>query len=180
MRIAFLLRGLPLLALLAGGCKNAQTTTMDTNSSGSAPAQLDFNAGPPTIVYKTKNDYTDKVAIILQKDKTSIASYPHPRDIAKRGNEVKPTVLANGYLLDNQGINAQVAFTRYTFAQYAALPKAPTLAELQVSIIDKDPLEQICHCGNRNQFKQVEDNLNQLIAQNLIPCKALPLPGKTE
>ncbi|GEO06996.1 hypothetical protein AAE02nite_46600 [Adhaeribacter aerolatus] len=133
---------------------------------------LDFSAGPPTIVYKTKRDYTNKVAVIFNADKTAIVAYPHPQDIAKKGERVKPTMLAQGYLLDNQGLNENAAFTQYTFEEYAALAKAPTLAELKASIIDKDPFMELCHCGNRNQFRAIEAELNQLIIRKLIPCLA--------
>ncbi len=159
-----------LTALLLAGCQSAQQSMTPTTTR---TVPLDFSAGRPTIVYKTKQDYTNKVAIMLTADKTQIASYPHPQDIAKRKEEVKPTRLAEGYLLDNQGINQYVAFTNYTFEEYAALPQTPSLVELKARIIDADPLQYLCHCGNRNQFKSLEVSLNELIAQNLTPCKIL-------
>ncbi|QMU28074.1 hypothetical protein [Adhaeribacter radiodurans] len=157
---------------LAAACQSPKES-MKNSAAATTGNQLDFSAGPPTIVYKTKQDYTDKVAVILTLDKTGIASYPHPQDIAKRGNKVKPLMLADGYLLDNQGINQNVAFTSYTFEQYAALPQAPSLEELKTRIIDKEPLQYMCHCGNRNQFTSLETTLNSFIAQKLAPCKTL-------
>ncbi|RDC62141.1 hypothetical protein [Adhaeribacter pallidiroseus] len=167
MRIVLLMT---LATWVAGGCQINQKS-MTPNSTLAAP--LDFSAGPPTIIYKTKQDYTNQVAVILTPDKTSIAAYPHPQDIANKGNQVKPTLLANGYLLDNQGINPNVAFTSYTFAQYAALPQAPSLEELKNSIINADPLAYICNCGNRNQYGDIAASMNNLIAQKLAPCKTL-------
>jgi hypothetical protein len=168
------------VACFGGGCRQTKEA-MKTNNPEQSQEQtrLDFTAGPPTIVYKTKHDYADKVAVTLNEDKTSITAYPHPVDIAKRGSQVKPTQLASGYLLDNQGINERVAFTSYTFEEYAALKEVPTLAELQAHIIDKDPLLEMCHCGNRNQYSAIETDMNKIITQKLAPCKTLSLRNKT-
>ncbi|QNF31578.1 hypothetical protein HUW51_02125 [Adhaeribacter swui] len=168
MRLALLIT---LATLVASSCQSSKPS-MTQNATQATP--LDFSAGPPTLVYKTRQDYTNQVAIILTPDKTGIAAYPHPQDIAKKGNRVKPTLLTDGYLLDNQGINQYVAFTSYTFEQYAALPQAPSLEELKNSIIDANPLAYICNCGNRNQFgSSLESALNNLIAEKLTPCKDL-------
>ena len=167
MRIVLLIT---LATLVASGCQSSQKS-MTQSLTQAAP--LDFSAGPPTIVYKTKQDYTNQVAVLLSEDKSQVVAYPHPQDIAKKGAKVKPTLLADGYLLDNQGINQHVAFTSYTFDQYAALPQAPSLAELKSKIMDADPLEYMCNCGNRNQFASLEATMNNLIAQKLTPCKPL-------
>jgi hypothetical protein len=167
MRIVLLIT---LATLVASGCQSSQKS-MTLHSTPAAP--LDFSAGPPTIVYKTKHDYTNQVAVILSEDKSRVVAYPHPQDIAKKGDNIKPTLLVNGYLLDNQGINQHVGFTSYTYEQYAALPQAPSLADLKSKLMDADPLEYICHCGNRNQFTSLESAMNNLIAQKLTPCKTL-------
>ena len=159
-----------LVVIMISGCQSLNNRMAKTDT---IITQLDFSAGPPTIIYKTKHDYTDNVAILLTADKTGIASYPHPRDIAKKSNRVKPTILTKGYLLDNQGINERVAFTSYTFAQYAALPKAPSLDELKASIIDQDPLIFLWNCGNRNQYTQLEETMNRWISQKLSPCQSI-------
>ena len=165
-----------LLAFMAGSCRNIKPNMMQ-NQEG---ISLDFTAGPPTIVYKTEYDYSDKVAVILNAEKTEIVAYPHPRDITKRGNEVKPIALVQGYLLDSQGINENSAFTSYTFEQYVALAKVPTLAELKASIIDIEPFTELCHCGKRNQFTAIEKDLNQLIICKLMPCRAFSATTKPE
>ena len=158
------------LALLFLGCKSNKEGMAANKQEASRP---DFSAGPPTMVYKTKQDYTDKVAVMLSEDKKAIVAYPHPRDIAAKIDRVRPTVLENGYLLDAQGINRQVAFTRYTFEEYAALPEAPSIEELQASIIEKDPLVEMWHCGNRHQYKAIVSEINKLIAGGFVGCKKL-------
>ena len=159
-----------LLVLLGSGCRNTKENMNKSNDYQTPP---NASAGPPAIVYKTKQDYTNNVAIILTADKTEIASYPHPTDIAKRLQQVRPTGLTEGYLLDNQGINEQVAFTSYTFAEYAALTKAPSLAELKNRIIDKSPLLQLCYCGNRNAFPDLVASMNKLVSQGFASCKII-------
>lgn len=159
-----------LFVLLIGGCKNSKEMMSSQEKGTEKPA---ISAGPPAIVYKTKQDYTDKVAVILSQDGQQIVAYPHPQDIARRGAKVQPTILAEGYLLDNQGINQWVAFTRYTFAEYAALAEAPGMEELMASILDRDPLLEICYCGNRTKYPELAKSMNELIAKKLNSCEPL-------
>lgn len=132
---------------------------------------LRFEAGPPTLVYKTRMVYDTLVPILLSEDRKEIVSYPHPRDLRKHGDGKPalsqdypyPQVLEEGYLLDNRGIGPQVAFLRLSYRQYAALEQAPSLAELQDLILDRDPLTELCDCGNRHAFSDAERQLNKLI-----------------
>lgn len=120
-------------------------------------------AGPPTIVYKTKNNYDDKVPVTMNDEKTDIMSYPHPRDISE---QAKPTRLKDGYLLDNRGINRNVAFLDYSYEAYAALEAAPSMAELKAHLLDTDPLQTFVNCGSRYNYEHIEEELNQLIAND--------------
>lgn len=158
---------LSFLTLIVWGCRSNKT---EVAMKQDKPAPTDFAAGPPAIVYKTRQDYSDKVAVILSEDRKTIVAYPHPQDIARRGSEVYPASLNEGYLLDRQGINQWVAFTRYTFAEYAALPQAPELSELEAGIIDKTPLLEFCNCGKLRQYTDVVKSMNDLIAGGLESC----------
>lgn len=169
MRIIYSCFAMLLLAG-AGGCQNRQA--MKESSENNA-APLSFAPGPPALVYKTKADYTNKVAVMMNADRTAIVSYPHPRDIALPQGLPYPIRLNKGYLLDRQGVGPQVAFTRYTMEEYAALPEAPDMQVLLASIIDKDPLLEMCHCGNSKQFEDVQAAMNALIDRSLAPCKKL-------
>lgn len=116
-------------------------------------------AEPPLVVYKTKADYSKLVPVLLSCDKTHIISYPHPGDL-KKGNEYRyPTLLPNGYLLDNKGIAKDVAFLEYTYEEYAAFTTIPSADTLYWRIIDKDPLTAFCICGSRLKF---DGNIQQL------------------
>lgn len=119
--------------------------------------------GPQTLVYKTSKDYSNLVPVILSDDKTKIIAYPHPSDLVVDGSYATPTLLSGGYLLDNRGIGKNVAFLRLNYEEYASLKELPTLEELYSYIIDKNPLTELCNCGNRAAFKDVERELNALI-----------------
>lgn len=162
--------GLLALALIVIGCQNQKVMQEQSRAVG---REISFSPGPPAIVYKTRVDYSDKVAIILNGDKTAVVSFPHPADFARAGGLPYPTPLAEGYLLDNQGVTAQLAFTSYTMAEYAALPEVPAPAELLARVIDKEPLLKMCNCGNRNQYKDLPAELDALIALSLKPCKTM-------
>jgi hypothetical protein len=101
------------------------------------------NMMAPVIVYKMRNDYSNKVPVTLSADKKKVASYPAPTDVYYNGKLALPTVLANGYYLDNRGIGANTAFTKYTYEEYSKLSAAPSLDDLYHSIIDKDPFTVI-------------------------------------
>jgi hypothetical protein len=135
---------------------------------------LNFKDGPQTIIYKTNNDLKNFVPVTLSYDKSKIVSYPHPKDIYYKGELSYPIELKDGYLLDNRGININVAFLNVTYEEYCKLEKIPFLDELYNMILDKDPLTEIYNCGNRYTFKNEISNLNRLIENNgLKECKCL-------
>lgn len=149
------------------------TVKPSTSSSETIPT-MDFS-GPPTTVYKTKRNYNNKVPVTLSDDKTKIVAYPSPKDVFYNGNLAYPTQLAQGYLLDNRGIGKNVAFLNITYEEYSNLIETPDVASMYSNIIDKDPLVQMCNCGNRLQYTtNVVAKLNQLINDNkLSVCKKI-------
>lgn len=115
------------------------------------------------VVYKTKADYSKLVPVLLSTDKKEIVGYPAPNDIFRNGNLALPTALANGYYLDNRGINANTAFLNITYDEYSKLKTAPSLQELYNKIEDKDPFIEIYNLGDRSRFKNEVKDLNKLI-----------------
>lgn len=130
-------------------------------------------ATPPVLVYKTWKDYFDKVPIILNNNKNIIVSYPHPRDVFYKGKLAYPTKLSNGYLLDNRGLNKNVAFTKYTYEEYSKLASPPNIDTLFNSIIDNNPLLELYNCGSRYSFKNDVKELNRIIKKDFKNCKKI-------
>jgi hypothetical protein len=122
--------------------------------------------GPEAIIYKTKGDYNRLVPIILNKEKTEIVSYPAPTDLKYKGEIAVPTVLENGFLLDNRGINADVAFINMTYEEYMTLEKSPSTDELMGLIVDYDPLVEMYSCGKRSSYANEVDELNAFILKD--------------
>ena len=140
------------------GCKTKQVTQANANATPQFVAAL-----PHVLIYKTKNDYRHNVPILLSADKTQIISYPHPRDLVVGGRLMLPSQLNNGYLLDNRGINKNVAFLKYTYEEYSKFQNAPTLEELWKNIIDKEPLAELYDCGKKMNFVDLEKQINEII-----------------
>ena len=136
--------------------------TQPTPSTMSNELVMDFS-GPATIVYKTKENYNNKVPVILSDDKTRIVSYPSLKDIFYNGTLAYPTQLEQGYLLDNRGIGKNVAFLNITYEEYSILSEVPALQNMYAMIIEKDPLLQMCNCGNRYKYNNVVSDMNRLI-----------------
>ena len=80
----------------------------------------------------------------------------------------KSMILEKGYLLDNRGVGENVAFLKMTYEEYSKLENAPSLKELYLLILDKDPLLELCNCGNSKVFSDKVNQLNKVIkADNL-------------
>ena len=86
---------------------------------------------PKAVAYRMSGDYSDNVPIALNPD-GSVRSYPAPTDL---GDASEPVKLAGGWWLDRRGVGLGSVFTRYTYADYRALPQAPTPRELLDAVI---------------------------------------------
>ncbi len=144
-------------------------------STGASPTGAEAAAAFRTLVYRTKTDHRDHVPVLLSDDRSRIVSYPHPKDLRVAGGYPVPTALGQDYLLDNRGIGLNVAFLDMTYAQYAALDEAPPLEKLEASIIDRDPLMEMCACGTRADYKDPAKELSAWVeaGELLKHCKKL-------
>jgi len=109
-------------------------------------------------------DFSKNVPVILSEDKSRISSYPGRTDIKYGNSFAYPTILREGFLLDNRGINEHVAFLDYTYEEYGKLEKNPGADELLGHIIEYDPLVEMYSCGVRYEYKNLVDELNDIIA----------------
>ncbi len=85
---------------------------------------------PRAVIYKMNGDFADNVTVQVDA-RGNVISYPAPQDV----KDMQPVALADGWYLTRRGVNAQTVFTSYTYAEYAALPSAPTLPQLKASIL---------------------------------------------
>lgn len=118
---------------------------------------------PKVIIYQTKADYSLNVPVTLSDDRTSIISYPHPADLIIDGTTVTPTQLHKNFLLDNRGINKNVAFLKYTYEEYSKMQSAPSQEVLMSMILNKRPLKKMYICKNCNKSQTDVGKLNDLI-----------------
>lgn len=161
-----------LIIISMGSCKTQKKA--ENMESTNETIVIDYSAGPTTFIYKTKADYNNYVPVILSKDKTSITSYPHPKDVYYKGKLALPTQLEEGYLLDNRGISENVAFLNITYTDYSKLEKTPTSDELFELILESNPLSELYNCGNRFQYKDEVAELNSIISKKqLKECKKI-------
>jgi hypothetical protein len=150
------------LALIMINCSGSKKS----NQSEGSQMQVSNSAGqpgPPLIIYKTKGDYYFNVPVLLNQDKTAVVSYPDPKDLVRRGEYAYPDRLRDDYLLDNRGIDENVAFLKLTYEEYSKLSVAPNKDELMEMIVDADPLTDLYHCGNRSMVEDPQTYLNARI-----------------
>ena len=137
-------------------CKTKQQATGTTQAT---------NTGTPTVVYKTKADYSQFVPVTLSADKSQIVAYPIAKDLYYNSKLAKPIQLKNGYWLDNRGINPNSAFLDITYEEYLKNDDIMPLAELYKHITNKDPFTEIYNLGDRSRFKNEVDEINDIITK---------------
>jgi hypothetical protein len=176
MNIQLIISLLSLILFFSCSPAKKNVITMQPKEIDHEQIILNFNTGPQTIIYKTRNDYAGLVPVMLSESKDEIVSYPHPSDVLRKGDSAYPTRLSNEYLLDNFGINSNVAFLRLTFIEYGQLEIVPSPETLFLFIIDKDPLLEMYNCGNKYAFRNGVNDLNLLIdRKELNKCKCLDM-----
>jgi hypothetical protein len=148
--------------------------TTPASSSGLIKTEGNTMASAPCIIYKTKSDYGRNIPVTLSSDRSAIVSYPDISDIYYKGKLAYPTSLRDGYLLDNRGIGPNVAFLNFTYEEYKSLSKTPSAGDLMKRVLDRDPLLEMYQCGNRQQYTDIETELNDIISSGkLADCKKL-------
>ena len=129
-----------------------------------------ISAVQQVIIYKTTKDFSRLVPVIMNGERTQIVSYPAPTDLIYNGKPALPVSLDDGYLLDNRGIQPNVAFTSFTYEEYAALSVSPSMDELMRKIVEKYPLTEMYYCGLRDSFSNINE-LKKLIKDGFPGCK---------
>ena len=125
------------------------------------------NSSHSIVVYKTKKNYDKNVPVILNTEKTMVVSYPDPADI--KAARPYPIHLKSKYLLDQRGINRNVAFLKLTYRQYSKLKIAPDpnfiLSNL---ILDKDPILEFHIIEKYPPNSDIKRLLNQRIVDGVL------------
>jgi hypothetical protein len=153
-------------------CKSKEKVVISTikvQSTGTA------NVSAQLVVYKTTNDYLNLVPVIMNEERTKIVSYPAPTDVSYEGKLATPSVLKNGYLLDNRGINENVVFLSFTYEEFSKLKEAPSLEVMMSKIVDKYPLKELIFCGEKTNFKNIIDEVNVLIDNGFTGCRKIQI-----
>lgn len=86
---------------------------------------------PNATIFRMSGDYSSNVAVTLNSDGFLIY-FPAPSDITA---DSEPIELTDGWWLNRQGLGPNSVFTKYTFAEYAALPETPSPSQLKLEII---------------------------------------------
>lgn len=164
MHYRFIMSMLVLAAFaIISSCKSSGTSTKPVNEEQKTLTTT--KTGPAVIVYKTTGKYFDKVPVGLSPDKSKVISFPGPKDIFYKGDFAYPTMLENGYLLDNRGIDENSAFLKFTYEEYSSLEKTPSSEELFDAILDNDPFTEMYFGGSRLDYKEIEKELNDTISR---------------
>lgn len=124
---------------------------------------------PMAHIYKTNGDYADRVPVTLNASRTGLVAFPAPSDL--RGGE--PVKLDDGFLLDRRGVGQNTAFTRWTYAEYAALPSAPSTAEIMDNLIPGAHVTALYAMPFTASTPDAVERCNRLIREGLPDCTPL-------
>lgn len=121
------------IAIIMAACSHKTSENSKTSLTASLPetSSKPRNVMPDATAFRMSGDFQNNVAISLSPD-GEIIYYPAPSDITA---DSAPINLGEGWWLNQQGIGPNSVFTSYTFAEYAALPEAPSIQQLKLSII---------------------------------------------
>lgn len=155
--------GTLIIIALLFSCKSGKSISEKNNN-------IPVSAVEQTIIYKTTRDFSQLVPVTMNEERTKIVSYPAPTDLIYNGKPALPVQLSNGYWLDNRGIGTNVAFTSYTYEEYAALNEVPSMEVLLSKIVEKYPLAEMYFCGRRDSYKNI-DELKKLINNGFPNCQ---------
>lgn len=164
--------------LMMTGCSHKITPTVEAGTQGAfvSPqtvpetgrvlSSTPVDARPSVIVYKMRDDYANLVPVTLDQN-GNIVSYPDPVDIT---DSCKPVALGDGWYLDRRGVSPNSAFTNYTYDQYHALERVPSLETLKEHIIARHAIVGMWDCGKDDRSI---DELKQLVKDGFPGCKSV-------
>ncbi len=124
----------------AAGTQGLQQVTVDTVSPVPQPVPARFQPQimggseqdiPSAVLYRMNGDYADNVPVNINPG-GRLLSYPAPSDLTE---DSRPLEIQPGLWLDRRGIGPDTRFTTWTYAEYMALPEAPTPGEIGRAII---------------------------------------------
>ncbi|MCF8367801.1 MAG: hypothetical protein K9G76_02075 [Bacteroidales bacterium] len=162
MQVKSVLSVFTLIVIMSSLSCKSHIKSAEEPAKNEAPAKT-AKAGPAVIIYKTSGKYFNNVPVSLSADKKSVVSFPGPKDIYYKGEFSYPSLLENGYFLDNRGIDENTAFLKITYEEYSKFEKAPTSDEIMEMVLDNNPFTEMYHCGSRFDYKNLESELNDII-----------------
>ena len=108
----------------------------------------------------------------MNKEKTKVIGFPAPSDLRIKGELQTPRKLDDEFLYDRRGISINTVFLRMTYKEYSELKKPPSVEEMTLMIIDKNPMVELHYCP---ELKQNSDSkiMNELIKEGFPECKKI-------
>jgi hypothetical protein len=122
-------------------------------------------SSPPVVVYKTRDNYFNKVPVTLSADGKTIVAYPAQTDLMREGKFSYPTLLDEEYLLDNRGITPNTAFLRFSYEDYYNMDNVPDARRLMNYILDDDPFTEFYQLEPMGNNIDLVEKINQMISE---------------
>lgn len=133
------------------------------------PARSPETALPAARIYRVSPQWADHVAATVSNG--TLVSYPAPSDISPA---TAPVALADGWMLDRQGLNPSSVFLRWTRSEYSTLSHTPSPSEIMAAIEPGSRLEALYELPMTAAEAAADTSaVNRLIAEGLPGCRSL-------
>jgi len=159
-----------MIVFVVSSCKSAKTIPVNQLTGSEL---VNHNSSDRAIIYKTKGDFSNNIPVIMNDERTKIIRFPARDALNYDGKITRPVKLIKGYLLDNNSINANVAFLSFTYEQYFNFREMPSEELMMKYILEKYPLVEMYDCGIRSEYRDLIHEINVLIDRDLKNCKKI-------
>lgn len=122
-------------------------------------------------IYRTNADVAAYVPVTVSPDGKTLLSYPAPTDVDPA--TATPVALPDGWLLDRRGVGGDTRFTRWTYAEYSALPAPPSPAEILGNLIPGVRVSQVVELPFAAGSPDAVTLASDLIAAGLPDCRVV-------
>lgn len=142
-----------------GDAQNSQSADTPDNRVQVLPTMWGpIKINPNATAFRMSGNYSNNVGVTLSPDGV-LTYFPAPTDITA---DSEPIDLGNGWWLNCQGLSPHSVFTKYTFAEYASLPEAPSAQQIKMDIIPGARVTQLIELPMK--LNEALENLDEVKA----------------
>ena len=158
-----------IITLALVSCTIVKTADPQPMAAGWTARSTAATALPKARIYKVAAEWADLVPVTVTDGR--LISYPAPTDVTA---STSPVALADGWMLDRQGVNPNTTFLKWTRQEYGDMKTAPTPSQIMDNIVAGSRLQELMELPmTTTEAAGDTAAVNRLIREGLPGCKTL-------